>query len=261
MKHGFIGFGKLGIALYKSICKEEGNTFCYFSKSNSNREVPGCDSIGELASKSEVIWLCVKPQNLVDILDILKYEDLTGKIVVSPVAGKSIGFILESVGKNTPVIRIMPNLAIEYGSSVTAYASNDIDSNLKNRVRLMLEKSGRLIDLPEIHFDLFTAIFGSGPAFLLKLLDIQKLKIMELGINENEANNLLVGLLAGTTDYYRENCNFSSIDELINNIASKGGTTEAGLNYLIDNNIGKLFDNVINMAQKRSLEIGVTKNF
>lgn len=58
-----------------------------------------------------------------------------------------------------------------------------------------------------------------------------------------------------------ENCDSSNIDKLIGNIASKGGTTEAGLNYLRDNNIGKLFENVIDMAQKRSVEIGVAKNF
>lgn len=249
------------MALYKSISKMEGHSFCYFSKSNSNKEVVSCDSIGELASKSDVIWLCVKPQNLLEVLSFLKCEKLEDKIIVSPVAGKSIKYISENLGKNTPIIRIMPNLAIEYGSSVTAYASNETECKLRNHIRTLLEGSGKLIEVGEDFFDLFTAIFGSGPAFLLKLLDVQKMKIMELGFEESVVNSLLVGLMKGTTDYFRENCDSSSIDKLIGNIASKGGTTEAGLNYLRDNNIGKLFENVIDMAQKRSVEIGVAKNF
>ena len=68
-------------------------------------------------------------------------------------------------------------------------------------------------------------------------------------------NNMLAGLLEGTAAYYRNNCNNFSIDELISNIASKGGTTEAGLNYLNENHIDIHFENVINMAQSRSKEL------
>ena len=109
--------------------------------------------------------------------------------------------------------------------------------------------------MPEKDFDIFTTIFGSGPAFLLKLLEVQKTKIMEIGILEHDVNRMLIGLLAGTTDYYRQYCDSLSIDSLIDNIASKGGTTEVGIRYLRDNNIDLLFENVINIAQKRAAEI------
>jgi pyrroline-5-carboxylate reductase len=65
----------------------------------------------------------------------------------------------------------MTNLAIKFGSSVTAYASNDVGTPYRNNIRQLLEGLGVLIEMPEKDFDIFTAIFGSGPAFLLKLLD------------------------------------------------------------------------------------------
>jgi len=255
MRHGFIGYGNVIRAIHKAVKNSDDNTFGYYSKTNSHKELRAFSSISELTINSDVIWLGIKPQNILSVLDILKKEDLKDKLIISVVAGKSIGFIEENIGSDISITRIMTNLAIEFGSSVTAYASNDVENPYRNSIRQLLEGLGVLIEMPEKDFDIFTAIFGSGPAFLLKLLDVQKTKIMEIGFKEHDVNRMLIGLLAGTTDYYREYCDSLSIDCLIDNIASKGGTTEAGIRYLTDNNIDLLFDNVINIAQKRAAEI------
>ncbi len=255
MRHGFIGYGNVIRAIHKAVKNSDDNTFGYYSKTNSHKELMAFSSISELTINSDVIWLGIKPQNILSVLDILKKEDLKDKLIISVVAGKSISFIAENIGSDISITRIMTNLAIEFGSSVTAYASNDVENPYRNSIRQLLEGLGVLIEMPEKDFDIFTAIFGSGPAFLLKLLDVQKTKIMEIGFKEHDVNRMLIGLLAGTTDYYREYCDSLSIDCLIDNIASKGGTTEAGIRYLTDNNIDLLFDNVINIAQKRAAEI------
>ena len=255
MRHGFIGYGNVIRAIHKAMKNSEHNTFGYYSKTNSHKELRAFSSISELTINSDVIWLGIKPQNIINVLDNLKSEDLKDKLIISVVAGKSMGFIAESIGSDISIIRIMTNLAIEFGSSVTAYTNNNVDHPCRGNVKQLLENMGVLIETPERDFDMFTAIFGSGPAFLLKLIDVQKTKMMEMGVIEQDVNRMLVGLLAGTTDYYREYCNTTSIDKLIDNIASKGGTTEAGIKYLTDNNIDILFDNVINIAQKRAAEI------
>lgn len=81
-------------------------------------------------------------------------------------SGISIDNIHIQVRKKIPVVRIMPKLALAHGQSVTSFASYG-DHEYKEHVLAELRQMGLLIALPEEHFDLFTAIFGSGPAFIL----------------------------------------------------------------------------------------------
>lgn len=261
MNHGFIGFGNLARAIYSGIVKKGWGTVRCYTPSGRETPVEQCKSIEELVFKSDIIWLGIKPQNSEEVLEQVRELDFSGKTVVSPIAGKSIDYIERYIGKSTPIVRIMPNLAIEYGNSVTAVACNESHSSLKEEIIDFLKEAGQVVFVPETHFALFTAIFGSGPAFLLKLIDVQRSRILELGMAENEVNIMMAGLLSGTADYFRNNCDQFTIDQLISNIASRGGTTEAGLKYLKDNNIDKHYDNVIDMAVKRGVELGVAKNY
>jgi pyrroline-5-carboxylate reductase len=259
MRHGFIGYGNVIRALHKALSNSRDDRFGYFSKTNSHKElVPFC-SVKDLVDNSDVIWLGVKPQNLQDVLNRLKIDSpgelLADKLVVSVVAGKSIGYIENELGENIPIIRIMTNLAIEFGCSVTAYTSNCIFNRNKESVRNLLGSLGVLVEIPECDFNRFTAIFGSGPAFLLKFIDIMRSKMAGSGIDEAGLNSMFAGLLRGTSRYYSAYCNDLTIDRLIENIASKGGTTEAGINYMVENNVEVLFDNVIEIAQNRALHL------
>lgn len=272
MRHGFIGYGNVIRAIHKAMKNSDNNSFGYYSKTNSHKGLEVFPTLPHLVRNSDVIWLGIKPQNIDSVLEVLRKENLKDKLIVSVVAGKSIQYIQDRL---TPasyinvdisdhydsgfkpqdglsIIRIMTNLAIEFGHSVTAYASNNIDNPHKKSVKQILEKSGVLIEIPEKDFNVFTAVFGSGPAFLLKFLDIMKSKMADSGIDDSGLNTMLAVLLSGTSHYFKNYCNELTIDKLIENIASKGGTTEAGINYMIDNNVGVLFDNVIEIAQNRA---------
>ncbi|MDD2348435.1 MAG: pyrroline-5-carboxylate reductase, partial [Kiritimatiellae bacterium] len=66
------------------------------------------EEMGDLVAYADVLWLTVKPQDLAAILDKLKAYSLTGKTIVSPVAGKSIAYIERYLGKEQLIVRIMP---------------------------------------------------------------------------------------------------------------------------------------------------------
>ena len=254
MKYGFIGFGNLAKAIWTGLKDDKDIEFAYTDKTNNLEEIKSFGNISLLVSFSDVIWLCIKPQNLNEVLEELKNFNLDGKILVSPVAGKSIKFIQNSLGKNVSIVRIMPNLAIAYGKSVTAYCADEENNILVEKVIKDLSRLGKIVKLPEEKFDLFTAIFGSGPAFLLEVLKVFRGKISELGIEGDEAKDLLVELALGTTTYLEKNDN--EIGELIEKITSKAGVTEAGLKSFKENNVDKLLEQVIISAQNRSKEIG-----
>lgn len=251
MKHGFIGFGNVAKAIYKGLSSNREHSFSYFSKRSSSAEIHRSTSLLELKDFADVLWLCVKPQDLTDVLDELRKVNLNDEIVVSPVAGKPIIKIEESIGANVCIVRIMPNLAIAYQQSVTAFCSNNIEHIHLNSLKSDLRMMGKVVEIGEIHFDLYTAIFGSGPAFLLSVFEVFKKKIIDMKIKDSDAQDLLVELLKGTTTYLEMNKQMK-ISELIKNVTSKGGTTEAGLNYSKEHDLEKTIENVLIETEKKS---------
>lgn len=109
--------------------------------------------------------------------------------------------------------------------------------------------------LDENGFDLFTSVFGSGPAFILSFIQIFKNKMREFDLPGSLLDELLLELTQGTTIYFAQNQKDFSIEELIKNITSKGGTTQAGLDYYRNHEIGKLFEGVLEAAKNRSIEM------
>lgn len=82
MKYGFIGFGHLANAIYQGL-KNEPITFAYTSKVNDFTEIRSFETIKELATFADVIWICVKPQDLIPVLEKLRAVNLSKKMVVS----------------------------------------------------------------------------------------------------------------------------------------------------------------------------------
>lgn len=253
MKYGFVGFGHLAQAIHRGL-ENEAIDWAYTSKDNKHTEIRSFESIKDLAAFADVIWLCIKPQDLVPVLEKLRAANLSKKMIVSPVAGKSIRFIEGYLGAHITIARIMPNLAVAFGKSVIAYADNS-ETEITKTVMTHLNKLGKVLEIEERHFDLFTALFGSGPAFLMEFLEVFHRKTAEFGLPQSIANELVAQLVSGTMAYFEENSVAKSIPELIGQIASKGGTTEAGLKFFRENKLDSLFEGVIEAARKRAHEI------
>ncbi|MDO5522932.1 MAG: pyrroline-5-carboxylate reductase dimerization domain-containing protein [Bacteroidia bacterium] len=255
MNYGFIGFGNLAKAVYQGLKSVNNIQFAYFARSKKEADILFFDHIEALVSFADVIWLGIKPQDSKGVLEQLQPLDLTGKLIVTPVAGKKIAFVEDYLGKNLPVVRIMPNLAMAYRKSVTAFATNQPQNPRTEEIFNVLTKLGKAVKLNEDGFDLFTSVFGSGPAFILAFIQIFKEKMREFDLPGNVLDELLLGLTEGATHYFAENQANYSIEELIRNITSKGGTTQAGLDYFRTHNIGKHFEGVLDAARNRSEEM------
>ena len=254
MKHGFIGFGNIARAIHKGLESENCNSFMYLSKSNKYKNVKSTNSLEKLVQFSDIIWICIKPNILPEILEKLKKTNLKKKTIVSVVAGKKIDFLENYLGNHTSIVRIMPNLAIQYNESVTAFCANSKNKTIE-KIKEEVNKMGIICEIDESKFDLFTALYGSGPAFLLEIINIFKLNSFELGLSENKINEMIIGLLKGSQKYLSNNLKSKTIDELIGKITSKGGTTEAGLKTFKENEIDKLINEVIISAKDKAKKL------
>lgn len=255
MRHGFIGFGNLAKAVYQGLKEEKEIEFAYFARNDKGVDMPYFECMSDLVAFADVIWIMVKPQDLGGLLQELAPLDRKGKTVVSPAAGRNIAFIEKYLGEEQLIVRIMPNLAMAYRKSVTAFASNRPTEKSATEIFHLLEKLGKAVSLDESGFDLFTAVFGSGPAFILSFIQIFKEKMQELHLPSPLLDELLLELTQGTTLYFSQNQQQYSIEQLIQNITSKGGTTQAGLDYSRSHEIGKHFEGILDAAKARSEEM------
>jgi pyrroline-5-carboxylate reductase len=120
MKIGFIGCGKMGSALIQGVlaaklCQAE--EVAVYDRLSEPAEILGTESgvrvaagNRELVAGSDVVLLCVKPEDALPALAEAARE-LDGKLLISIAAGITIAALQEASGGDCRVVRVMPNTA------------------------------------------------------------------------------------------------------------------------------------------------------
>ena len=264
---GIIGLGNMGSAIAERL--KDSYKIYVFDKENYKTErlngVDVCSKLSELTSKSQVIIIAVKPQDF-DI--VLKDPGFISKdkLIVSIAAGIKLKHI-ENILSGARVIRTMPNIGARICESMTCltkgkYAS-DADLELTKNLFGYL---GQVMALEEDMINAATAISGSGPAYIadflskhanVNLLSELELKniiahlkeaALEVGFSDKEAQILASFTTRATLELLKQ----FSIVELINSVASKGGTTEAALKVIAN---GGTWIDAAKAALKRAEEL------
>jgi len=154
----------------------------------------------------------------------------------------------------------MPNLSIKYGQSITAVYSNKIVTKEKIKVSDFFGFFGTIVWLKkEEDIDFFTAFFGGGPAFISLILEQLQNILKKRKIKEIDSNFLVFKLIENTLNYIKkEKISFLG---LIKRVASKGGTTQEGLNFLKKRSqLNLLLSKAIRKAELKSLKMSKKKD-
>ena len=96
-------------------------------------------------------------------------------------------------------------------------------------------------------------MIGSGPAYFFYLLKVYEKKLLRLtNGNKAKTNKIMINLMRGISVSIEDR---KDLNDLIKKVASKKGTTEAGLNSFNVSKLNKAFEKGINSAINRSKEI------
>lgn len=212
------------------------------------------ESIEALAEKADVLFLTVKPQILMSVLEDLNSHLRENTLIISPVAGVKMEKINTALGGNKKIIRVMPNTPLMYSAGATAIAvGGDVSDEEKTFCEKIFASSGVTAILPEEQIDTVTGISGSSPAFFMRFAR----EIINEGVNQGmcnaDAEKLVLGTMLGTAKMMLESDR--TADELIKAVASPGGTTEAGLKTMDTENFDGLVSKIISAAVTRSKEL------
>ena len=197
------------------------------------------------------IVLAIKPQEMANVLPSLKSID---GIVISIAAGKKISFIQKYMGIRH-VVRAMPNLPAVLGQGVTgAVMSKPLSSDKKKEVDKILSAFGKLVWVKkEADIDAITAISGSGPAYVFLFAEGMVEAAKKFGFTNQQARDLVFATIKGSANMAE--ASDKELSELISNVASKGGTTEAALKVFKSKNFKKTIGMAADAAKKRSVQL------
>ena len=266
-KIGFIGSGKMAGAIIKGLIKTgfakpeqliatQAETEGIEEKSKALGGINIILDNKELVKNSDVIFIAVKPNQVLGVLEEIKPFIAHEKLVVSIAAGVNVNKLESNLPEGTKVIRVMPNTPALVGEGMSGmFGGAGVNNEDIDFVKNLLSTIGKCIVVEdEAQMDIVTAISGSGPAFFYKVINDIARAGEKLGMDYDKALLLSIQTAIGSAKMAlnRE----VSMETLISNVATKGGCTRVGVDVMIDKNLENIFYDVIKSTTEKARELG-----
>lgn len=238
-KIAIIGGGNLGASIAKGILSlrdfnKEDLVICEKRRLRINQlleqgfEVVD-DNIVKAIDQADMIIVSVKPQQLASVLEVLKPALKKEQIIVSTVTGMGLAIFEENLGKY-PVVRIMPNTAIEIRESMTCLCSNNTSREQDDLVTGFFKRLGKTIVLQEDLLDAVTVLGACGIAFALRFVRAATQGGIEIGFSAEVSQNIVSQTVKGAASLLHENA--SHPESEIDKVTTPQGITISGLNEM-----------------------------
>ena len=221
-------------------------------------ETQGLNLNTTLPTNPAICIIAVKPQMMGDALPSLQQIAKGETVFLSVAAGTSIASFTAVFGETSRIVRSMPNTPAAIGQGITALIGNDqTNASDIDMCQQLLSAVGQTVILDsEEQMDAVTAVSGSGPAYVFHLIETLAQAGQAEGLPADLAMTLAkatvagAGALAAVAD--------ETPSELRVNVTSPGGTTQAALEVLMDENTGfpKVLLDGVKAAANRSRELG-----
>ncbi len=200
------------------------------------------------------ILLGVKPQSLAEVAPQVAPLAGSDTVVLSLLAGVELDVLQRHFPAAKGHVRVMPNLAVSLGKAPVALAAHGLDDAECAALADFMRPLGSPEWIGQDKFDLVTALAGSGPAFVYRFIDALGAAATRLGLPEPQARGLALAMVEGAAALAARSPHDPG--QLADMVASKGGTTRAGLDVLDDDGVLiRLVTETLRAARDRSAEM------
>ena len=264
-KIGFIGCGKMASAIIGGVIASN-----YLPKENiiaaeinEEKAAEKSKELGikvitdnnELVNSVDVVFVATTPNFVEGVLNGIKSSVTKDKLVVSIAAGVTTRFIESILGSDKRVVRVMPNtpaLVLD-GMSGVAGGTTATEEDVQAVVEL-LSNIGKAIEVTEEQLDIVTAISGSGPAFYYKVINDIARAGEKMGMDYEKALTLSIQTAIGSAKMLLSSD--KSAEDLIASVATKGGCTRVGVDYMEEVDTADMFYNLIEKTAEKAHALG-----
>lgn len=234
MKLALIGSGNMGQALVRGFLRQNKLTSRDLSIYDIDQDKARCfaeetggksfPSAAEAVSGADIVLLAVKP--LVIQAAITDFADhLTDRIIlVSIAAGVSLANLRRLTGPGPTLVRIMPNTPAMIGSGVSAVCFDQADQRQQQQlVEDLFASCGLVVTVNEDLMDAVTGLSGSGPAYVMLMIEAMADAGVLLGLSRETAQQMAAMTLMGSAKLVLETGIHPAV--LKDQVCSSGGTT------------------------------------
>ena len=255
-----LGCGKMGSAMLAGWLEnglDPGAVWVIDPRASDWVKGTGVQVNADLPDSPAVVLIAVKPQQMGDALPDIAAWGNGSTLFVSVAAGTTIGHFEDVLGAASPIVRAMPNTPAAIGRGITAIVGNArVAPAQLDTAEALLAAVGQVVRLEGEHqMDAVTAVSGSGPAYVFHLIEC----LAAAGEAEGLAPDLALQLARATVAGAGALAMASGTDpaELRRNVTSPNGTTQAGLEVLMDEDTGlpPLMKKTVAAATDRSKEL------
>jgi pyrroline-5-carboxylate reductase len=265
-KLGFLGGGNMAAALVKGLLhakvvppedvvvsdvKEERRTLL--------AETHKCKVTADnhaLVKECDVVVLAVKPQVIDKVLEaIAKDIDPKRHLVISVAAGVPVSAMEARLPGGTHVVRSMPNTpaTVDAGATAIAPGTHATEADLEV-ARALFSAVGRVVTLDESLLDAVTGLSGSGPAYVMLMIEALADGGVKVGLHRDTALLLAAQTVFGSAKLLLETGEHPG--RLKDMVTSPGGTAIAGLHTLEAGGLRTTLINAVEAASRRAQELG-----
>lgn len=201
------------------------------------------DSLEELADRSDLVVLAVKPARL--------------EAAAAPIAGRT-GAVVSVLGATplarlepalapTPVLRTMPNLAVEVCHGVVCHTPVPAGNPALTEAVELLRQLGSVYEVQEDDIDPATAVMGCSPAYIALVTEA----LIEAGVEAGLEPELSAELVSQATAGVGQHLLSHDPGPMQIAIASPGGSTQAGLDALAERDVKAAFKAAVAASLER----------
>ncbi|KAM0789225.1 hypothetical protein ACM66B_000068 [Microbotryomycetes sp. NB124-2] len=213
--------------------------------------------------ESDVILLCCKPQLAAHLLLAPGMSQaLEGKLLISILAGTTIGMMREWVPASCTVVRSMPNTPSKIREGMTVVSTLDPSNSktpyYRDILMALFTPLGKCRFMDEKHFDAVTAVCGSGPAFVCLVLEAMADGGVMMGLPRSEALELAAQTMQGAARMVLQTGIHPAA--LKDSVTTPGGCTIAGLLALEDGRVRSTVARCIQATTMHAAGLGQTSS-
>ncbi len=260
---GFLGAGNMAGALIKGLLAGGVSPEQIWASDVRDERLAELTKLGVHATKdneallaaSDVVVLSVKPQVVDRVMPIVRAHLRRDAVLVSVAAGVSIETLEASLEPGARVVRTMPNTAATALAGATGIArgtaATDEDLDVASR---LFGAVGRIVVLDESLLDAVTGLSGSGPAYVMLIIEALADGGVKVGLHRETALLLAAQTVFGSAKLLLDTGMHPGA--LKDMVTSPGGTAIAGLHTLESGGLRRTLIDAVEAATKRAEELG-----
>jgi pyrroline-5-carboxylate reductase len=213
----------------------------------------------EVFNNSKIIFNCVKPDIVPEVFTNSKKDIKEDSLIISIAAGISIEYmekLCEYDKIEIPkIIRTMPNHLLSVGSGATVYCANSKCQQIDEEIaRILFENLGIVKKVNEKQINAFTALSGSGPAFVYHFIESLVDASIKNGIDVKTAREFAIQTVYGSAKFLQEATEKNpNTHQYI--VTTPKGTTIEGLTQLNKHKFKFAVSEAITAATNRASDI------